>query len=215
MEEKIKLLVVDDHAVVRTGLSTWIATESDLELIGEAADGLEAVAKALELKPDVILMDLIMPKKDGIEAIVDILREDPNARILAVTSFPEKDKSIPAIKAGALGFITKDASPEEMQQAIRTVHQGMPWLSPDITRMLMHDNLLKQSSLPLDDPLTKRELEVLKLIAQGLSDADIANILVISKSTVNFHVTNILSKLQVKNRTQATLYAIKEGFITL
>ena len=126
MTEQINILIVDDHAVVRTGISAWIASEPDLFLSGEAADGEVAVAKAVELQPDVILMDLIMPKKDGIEAIQDIIRGNPEARILVITSFSEKDKAIQAIKAGAMGFMMKDTSPESMLQAIREVHQGNP-----------------------------------------------------------------------------------------
>lgn len=215
MTNKIRLLVVDDHAVVRTGLSAWIESETDLVLIGEAADGIEAFEKALALKPDVILMDLVMPKKGGIEAIQEITQEQPEARILVITSFSEKTKAIPAIQAGALGYIEKDTSPEEMLQAIREVHQGKPWLSPEITRMLMRNSTLKMSFTSSVEALTERELDVLKLITQGYSDVDIANELVISKATVRFHVTNILNKLQLKNRTQAALYAIKSGFVSI
>ena len=215
MTKKIRLLVVDDHAVVRTGLSAWIESESDLVLIGEAADGTEAFEKALALKPDVILMDLVMPTKGGIEAINDIIQEQPEAHILVITSFSEKTKAIPAIQAGALGYIEKDTSPEEMLQAIRDVHQGKPWLSPEITRMLMRNSALKIASSSSIAALTERELEVLKLIAQGYADVDIADALVISKATVRFHVTNILNKLHLKNRTQAALYAIKEGYVSI
>ena len=215
MTEKIRLLIVDDHAVVRTGISTWIDSEADLELVGEAADGVEAIEKALSTDPDVILMDLVMPKKDGIEAIADILQERPDARILVITSVSEKNQAIPAIRAGALGFIMKDTSPEEMLEAIREIHRGNPWLSPEITRMLMRNNANHKRSSTSKEPLTAREMDVLKLLARGLSDTDIADELFISKPTVRFHITNILTKLHLKNRTQAALYAIKEGYITL
>jgi NarL family two-component system response regulator LiaR len=215
MTKIIRLLVVDDHAVVRQGISAWIDSEVDLQLIGEACDGIEAVEKALALNPDVILMDLMMPKKDGIEAITDILREDPDAHILVITSFSEQIRAIPAINAGALGFIVKDTSPEEMLQAIRQVSQGNPWLSHEITRMLMRNRASKKPSTSLEDPLTKREIEVLKLIARGFSDVDIANELVISTTTVRFHISNILAKLHLKNRTQVALYAIKEGYVSI
>lgn len=215
MTEKIHLLVVDDHAVVRTGISAWAKSEADLELVGEAEDGIEAVEKALELEPDVILMDLVMPKKGGIEAITDIIREEPDACILVITSFSEKAKAIPAIKAGAMGFIMKDTSPEEMLQAIREVHRGNPWLSPEITRMLMRNSTSLIGTDTPKESLTERELDVLKLIAQGYSDVEIADDLVISKTTVRFHVSNILTKLHLKNRTQAALYAIKEGHVSI
>ena len=215
MTEKIRILIVDDHAIVRTGISAWIESEADLELVGEASDGAEAIEKALNLDPDVILMDLVMPKMDGIYAITNIIRENPNACILVITSFSEKTRAVPAIKAGASGFIMKDTSPEEMLQAIREVHQGNPWLSPEITRMLMRNNALQKSSHPFNKLLTERELDVLKLLAQGLSDEEIATELVISKATVRFHVTNVFQKLQLKSRTQAALYAIREGYVTI
>ncbi len=215
MTEKIKLVVVDDHAVVRTGISAWVASEPDLALVGEAADGKQGVAKALELKPDVILMDLVMPKKDGIEAIREIVRENAEARILMMTSFSEQAKSVEAIRAGAMGFILKDTSPEEMLRAIRDVHAGKPWLSAEITRALMHARRLHKEAAPESKQLTKREVEVLKLIAQGMSDAEIKSELTISKATVRFHVTNILAKLHLENRTQAALYAIRQRYVTV
>ena len=215
MTEKIRILVVDDHAIVRTGISAWIETEADLELAGEASDGVEAIEKALKLDPDVILMDLVMPKKDGIYAITNIIRENPNACILVITSFSEKTSAVPAIKAGASGFIMKDTSPEEMLRAIREVHRGNPWLSPEITRMLMRNNAEQKSHHHLKELLTARELDVLKLLAQGLSDEEIAAELVVSKATVRFHVTNVFQKLQLKSRTQAALYAIREGYVSI
>ena len=215
MTEHINILIVDDHAVVRTGISAWIASEPDLFLSGEAADGEEAVAKAVELQPDVILMDLIMPKKDGIEAIQDIIRGNPEARILVITSFSEKDKAIQAIKAGAMGFMMKDTSPESMLQAIREVHQGNPWLSAEITRMLIHEDIRTREAISPVEKLTAREMDVLQLIAQGLSDKDIAQQLSVSKATVRYHVTNILTKLHLDNRTQAALYAIRKGHVSI
>ena len=215
MTEQINILVADDHAVVRTGISAWIASEPDLVLRGEAADGEEAVAKALELQPDVILMDLVMPIKDGIEAIKEIIQVNPDARILVITSFSDKDKAIQAIKAGAMGFMMKDTSPEGMLQAIRAVQQGKPWLSNEITRMLMHEQRLTRETITPTDHLTDREVDVLKLIAQGLSDNDIADQLSISKATVRYHISNILAKLNLENRTQAALYAIREGYVSI
>ena len=215
MTEQINILVADDHAVVRTGISAWIASEPDLFLSGEAADGEEAVAKALELQPDVILMDLVMPNKDGIEAIKEIIQVNPDARILVITSFSDKDKAIQAIKAGAMGFMMKDTSPEGMLQAIRAVQQGKPWLSNEITRMLMHEQRLTREEISPTDHLTDREVDVLKLIAQGLSDNDIADQLSVSKATVRYHISNILAKLNLENRTQAALYAIREEYVSI
>lgn len=215
MTGQINILIVDDHAIVRIGLSAWIASEPDLALCGEAADGEEAVNKAHELKPDVILMDLVMPKKDGIEAIREIIQQDPGARILVITSFSEKDKAVQAIKAGALGFMMKDTSPENMLEAIQSVNQGNPWLSAEITRMLVHAELRSPEPIPPVEQLTERELQVLNLIAQGLSDKDIAIHLTVSKATVRYHVTNILNKLQLENRTQVALFAIRSGLVSL
>jgi len=215
MTEQINILVVDDHAVVRTGISAWIASEPDLFLSGEAADGEEAIAKALELQPDVILMDLILPKKDGIDAIKDIIQGNPEARILVITSFSEKDNAMQAIKAGAMGFMMKDTSPESMLQAIREVHKGNPWLSAEITRMLIHEDIRAKETISPVEKLTDREMDVLRLIAQGLPDKDIANQLTVSKATVRYHVTNILTKLHLENRTQAALYAIREGHVSI
>lgn len=215
MVEKIRILIADDHAVVRTGIAAWIDSEVDLELIGEASDGDEAVTKTLTLRPDVILIDLVMPGKNGIDAIADIIHEFPEASILAMTSFSEKENAVRAVRAGALGFMMKDTSPTETLQAIREVYLGNPWLSPELTRLLIHADQRQKVSTQLQSPLTEREIDVLKLIAQGSSDTDIADTLTVSKTTVRFHVSNILSKLRAQNRTQAALYAIKEGYVTL
>jgi two-component system, NarL family, response regulator LiaR len=211
----IRILIADDHAVVREGLKALIELKPDMTLVGEAADGVEAVAKALELQPDLILMDLVMPRKDGIEAIREIRRRDLPARILVLTSFAEDDKVFPAIKAGAMGYLLKDSSPQELIQAIREVYQGKASLHPSIAFKLIHE-LNQPPDLPLTvDPLTARELDVVRLVAQGCSNQDIAARLVVSERTVSTHVSNILSKLHVANRTQAALYALREGLVTL
>ena len=215
MSKTIRILIVDDHAVVRTGLSALIEVESDLELVGQAANGLSALEKFEELDPDVTLMDIIMPQMNGIEAIQEIIKKHPDAHILVLTSFAEDEKVIPAIKAGALGYILKDSSPDELIQAIRDVDEGKPSLHPSIARILMHDLHQEKSKSPLEEPLTEREKEVLVLVAQGSSNQEIAKELTISIATVRFHVTNILTKLHLENRTQAALYAIREGLITL
>ena len=215
MTEQIRILIADDHAVVREGLRALIETEPDMVLVGEAADGAEAVRMATAHNPDVILLDLVMPRMGGIEAIEQIRNTDHTARILVVTSFAEDDKVFPAIKAGALGYLLKDASPRELLHAIREVHLGEPTMHPTIARKLMRE-LQRPTKLPrTEDPLTQRELEVLRLVAQGLSNQAIADTLVVSERTVRTHVSNILGKLHLANRTEAALYALRERIATL
>lgn len=216
MSRPIKILLVDDHAVVRKGLSAILETEADFQVIGEAENGNQAVWKARSLQPDVILMDLVMPEKDGISAIKDIKKDDPQAKILVITSFAEDEKVFPAIKSGALGYLLKDSSPDELIQAIHEIYQGKASLHPTIARKLIME--LKQDepkAQPSEQVLTAREVEVLNLIAHGLSNQEIANQLMVSETTVRFHVSNILSKLHLANRTQAVLYALKEGYAKL
>jgi len=215
MAENIHILIVDDHLVVREGLRALIDVQPDMELVGEAADGVEAVQKARSLQPDVILLDLVMPHKGGLDAIGEIKEESPDMRILVLTSFAEDDKVFPAIKAGALGYLLKDSSAQELLQAIRDVYRGEPTMHPTIARKLMRELQRPPELPPTEDPLTEREVEVLKFVAQGLSNREIADILVISERTVRTHVTNILSKLHLANRTQAALYALREGLARL
>jgi NarL family two-component system response regulator LiaR len=215
MTENIRILIADDHAVVREGLRALIEVETGMELVGEAADGIEAVQKARSLHPDVILLDLVMPRMGGIEAIGEIKEEDPGARILVVTSFAEDDKVFPAIKAGALGYLLKDSTPRELIQAIRDVYQSEPTMHPTIARKLMRELQRPPKLPPTEEPLTERELEVLSLVARGLSNQEIGAKLFISERTVRTHVSNILSKLHLANRTQATLYALREGLARL
>ena len=211
MTETIHILIADDHAIVREGLRALIETERGMELVGEAADGVEAVLRARSLQPDVILLDLVMPRKDGIEAIGEIKQENPEARILVLTSFAEDDKVFPAIQAGALGYLLKDSSPQELLQAIREVYRGESSLHPAIARKLIRE-LNRPSDLPAtEEPLTEREVEVLILVARGLSNQEIAERLVVGERTVRTHVSNILGKLHLANRTQAALYAVREG----
>ena len=215
MTETIRILIADDHAIVREGLRALIDTKPDMELVGEAADGVEAVLKARSLQPDVILLDLVMPRKDGIEAIGEIKRENPEARILVLTSFAEDEKVFPAIQAGALGYLLKDSSPQELLKAIREVYRGESSLHPAIARKLIRE-LNRPSDLPAtEEPLTEREVEVLILVARGLSNQEIAERLVVSERTVRTHVSNILGKLHLANRTQAALYAVREGLAGL
>jgi NarL family two-component system response regulator LiaR len=215
VNEVIRILIADDHAVVRKGLITLIASEPGMEVVGEAADGIEAVSKARSLKPDVILLDMIMPRQNGIEAIRQIKQDDPQACILVITSFAEDQMIFPAIKAGALGYLLKDASPQQLLQAIYDVYKGESSLHPTIAFKLIRE-LNRSSDLPpTEDPLTERELITLKLVAQGLTNQEIADRLVISERTVANHIGSILSKLHVANRTQAALYALREGIARL
>lgn len=213
--ETIRILISDDHAVVREGLRTLIGTEPGMEVIGEAADGFEAVQQACALRPDVILLDMVMPRMDGLEAIKEIKRECPEAHILVLTSFSNDETVFPAIKAGALGYLLKNTTPERLLNAIRDVHLGKPSMSSDIANKLMRE-LQRTSDLPpTEEPLTEREMDVLRLVAQGLTNQEIAEKLVIGEGTVRTHVSNILGKLHLANRTQAALYALREGFAPL
>lgn len=213
--ESIRILIADDHAVVREGLRTLIGTEPGMEVLGEAADGIEAVQKAYTLRPDVILLDMMMPRKDGLEAIKEIIHQDPGARILVLTSFSHDDKVFPAIKAGALGYLLKNASPQALLRAIRDVHQGGRTMSPDIASKLMRELQRTSDLRPTEEPLTEREVDVLRLVAQGMTNQEIAETLIIGVGTVRTHVSNILAKLHLANRTQAALYALREGLSTL
>jgi two-component system, NarL family, response regulator LiaR len=206
----IRVLIADDHTVVRVGLRALIATEPGLELVGEAVDGLDAVRKARSLRPDVIVLDLVMPRKDGIQAAAEITQEDPGARILVLTSFAEEDKLVPAFKAGAVGYLLKDSAPQDLLQAIRDVAQGASSLHPQIAHQLIRA-LRQPAERAAAVPLTGREREVLRLVAQGLSNDAIAERLHVGERTVRSHISNILAKLQLANRTQLALYALRTG----
>lgn len=211
----IKVLVVDDHTIIRKGIQAMLALVPDIEVVGEAENGGEAVEQAKNLQPDVILMDLVMPEMDGIEAIRRIKAGQPEAHILVLTTFAGEDKIFPAIKAGALGYHLKDSDPDELVQAIRQVCQGESSLHPIIARKVLQELSHPSEHPPTPDPLTAREVEVLRLVAQGLDNREIAEKLVISEATVRTHVSHILSKLHLASRTQAALYALKEGLTTL
>ncbi len=215
METKtlIRVLVVDDHPIVRRGLANEIDLSADMQVIGEGENGLQAVLRAKELKPDVILMDIVMPEMDGIEATKEILKDNPSARILVLTSFTEEEKVNAAIKAGALGYILKDRHPEEVLVALREVSKGNPFLSPQITRKLFH-SLSKDEPEPTD-PLTDREKEVLQWVALGTPNKQIALKIGLSESTIRAHVSNILGKLNLENRSQLVLYAVRNELVDL
>jgi NarL family two-component system response regulator LiaR len=213
----IRVLLADDHAIVRSGVRALLATEPDIEVISEASNGAEAVAQAEAVRPDVILMDLVMPGLSGIEATRQITANLPGTRVLVLTSFAADEDVFPAIKAGAFGYLLKDSSPEELVRAIHQVHRGEPSLEPSIARkVLLELSQSRKEQQPLtEDPLTAREVEVLRLVALGYSNKDIAAKLSISELTVRTHVSSILSKLHLASRTQAALYALQKGITSL
>jgi NarL family two-component system response regulator LiaR len=214
-EYPIRVLIVDDHTIVRKGIKALLSETSDLQVVGEAADGLQGIQLSKELEPDVILMDLLMPKMDGIEATRRITAQQPQVRVLVLTSFVGDDKVFPAIKAGALGYLLKDSEPSELIRSIYKVYRGEPSLHPIIARKMMKEILEQPVVKPTPEPLTERELEVLQLVAKGLSNEDIAAQLTISEVTVRTHISHLLAKLHLANRVQATLYALREGISSI
>jgi len=225
-EATIKVLIVDDHAVVRQGLRTFLelqgevsdggGSELPIEVVGEAVNGVEAVKMARRLQPDVILLDLVMPEMDGIEAMRRILEDSPNSRVLILTSFGEEDRLFPAIRSGAQGYLLKDIPPGDLVQAVRAAYLGQVQLHPEVARKLM-SAVAAKVELPAGrapasfGELTERELEVLRLLAEGLNNREIAAKLVISDKTVKTHVSSILGKLHLEDRTQAAIYALRHG----
>jgi NarL family two-component system response regulator LiaR len=214
-ESKIKVLIVDDHQVVRQGLRTFLELQPDIAVLGEAGDGQAAVEMVSQLQPDVVLMDLVMPRLDGISATRQIKALGISVKVIALTSFTEDDKVFPAIQAGASSYLLKDVSPDELVEAIRAAHRGEARLHPEIVRKLMEQVAQQRGparqSLPHD--LTGRELEVVRLVAQGRSNHEIAQSLVISEKTVKTHISNILGKLQLDDRTQLAIFAINHGLV--
>lgn len=215
MSELIRVLIADDHQLVRQGLASLLSTKPGFEVVGQAADGVEAVELATSLRPDIILMDLLMPRKDGIEATREIKVDNPGSRILIITSFTEDENVYQAIKAGALGYLLKDSSPQDLIQAIHDVHEGKLSLRPNIALKLIEELNKPTTNKPTEDPLTERESEVLILVAKGKTNQEIAEELVVSERTIGAHVSNILSKLHLANRTQAALYALRKGLTDL
>jgi two-component system, NarL family, response regulator LiaR len=202
----IRVLIADDHAVVRQGLRTFLDLQEDIEVVAEAADGEEALAAAERERPDVVLIDLVMPRLDGIEAIRRLRETAPEVRAIVLSSFVDDDKLFPAVRAGAAGYLLKDVQPQELVEAIRTVHRGGALLHPQVAARLLQE-------MTTEDPLTPREREVLALIGRGMPNKIIARELSLSEKTVKAHVSSILAKLGVTDRTQAALYAVREGLV--
>ncbi|MER8006202.1 MULTISPECIES: response regulator transcription factor [unclassified Streptomyces] len=210
MADAIRVLLVDDHQVVRRGLRTFLEVQDDIEVVGEAADGAEGVARAEELRPDVVLMDVKMPGLDGVDALRRLRELDNPARVLIVTSFTEQRTVVPALRAGAAGYVYKDVDPDALAGAIRSVHAGHILLQPEVAIALLSQE--EANSTPgRAGSLTEREREVLGLIADGRSNREIARALVLSEKTVKTHVSNILMKLDLADRTQAALWAVRHG----
>jgi NarL family two-component system response regulator LiaR len=209
----IRVLIADDHAVVRQGLRTFLELQEEVEVVGDVSDGAAAVAAVGERRPDVVLMDLVMPGMDGVEAIRRISAEHPPTRVIALTSFLDDDKVFPAVRAGAAGYLLKDVGPQELVRAIRTVYGGEALLHPAVAARLMEEFAAPgRRPLPVDD-LTPRERDVLRELARGRSNKRIALELRISEATVKIHVSNVLRKLGVADRTQAALHAVQAGLV--
>jgi NarL family two-component system response regulator LiaR len=215
MSDPIRVFVTDDHSIIRKGIKAAMELFPDIEIVGEAANGKEALEKIKHNIPDVVLMDLIMPEMNGIETIEKLVSKYPNIRILVLTTFSGEELVFPAIKAGALGYHLKDSETEDLAKAIRQVAKGESSLHPAIARKVLQEISQPAETPRTPDPLTLREIEVLKLVAQGRENHEIAELLVISEATVRTHVSNIMSKLHLASRTQAALYALKEGLASL
>ena len=209
--KKIRVLVVDDESVVREGVVAILSYQSDLDVVAEAENGLQALEAARKTKPDVILLDMVMPKQDGLATIPKLREIVPEARILVLTSFAEADRVYQTIKAGALGYLLKDSTRVQLLQAIRDVAKGQASIHPSVALRVIHDIDHPSELMYTSEPLTPRELDTLRLIARGLSNQEIATALTVHERTVAKYVSNILDKLHLANRTQAALYAIREG----
>jgi DNA-binding NarL/FixJ family response regulator len=215
--QKIRVLIVDDHTIVRDGISALLEITGDIEVVGEAENGLEALKMVRELLPDVVLMDVSMPVMDGLESTRRINKELPKIKVLVLTQHDDKEYVFPVIEAGASGFISKVAASSELVAGIRAVYQGDSYLSPSVARLLVED--YQQGGIHLkSDPyegLTDREREVLKLAAEGYTTLEIADILVVSKKTIEGHKTNLMAKLGIRNRTELIKYALRKGITTI
>jgi NarL family two-component system response regulator LiaR len=214
-KEKIKVLIVDDHQIVRQGLRTFLELNQDINVVGEALNGADAVQQVRQLAPHVVLMDLVMPIMDGIEATRQIKALGQSVKVIVLTSFTEDDKVFPAIQAGASSYLLKDVSPDDLLEAVRAAYRGEPRLNPNIARKLMEQISSPSNSTNKNhlEKLTDRELDVVRLVASGCNNLQIAKQLVISEKTVKTHVSNILAKLNLDDRTQLAIYAIKNKLV--
>jgi two-component system, NarL family, response regulator LiaR len=213
--QPIQVLIVDDHTMVRKGIKALLSEYPDIYVVGEAANGVKAIELTESLKPDVVLIDLAMPVMDGIEAIKRITANHQGQRIIVLTSYTGDDKLFPAISAGALGYVLKDAQPEELVQSIRQVYAGEPALDPTTAWRILRGMSSVESTKPSTDELSERETEVLRLLTKGKTDQEIAKQLVLTDVTIRTHISRILSKLGLKNRVQAALYGIRSGLVSL
>ncbi len=211
----IRILIVDDHTIVRRGIKALLAEMDDMQVVGETDNGLEAIRLSRQLEPDVILMDLLMPKMDGMEATRQIIGQQPHMRVLVMTSFVHDEKIIPALKVGATGYVLKETEPEELIRSIRKAHRGEYVLAPGMARKMRNDSSEIAAAKPIPDPLTTRESDVLQLTVTGLTNDEIAARLVVSNRTVRSHISRLNTKLRIHNRVQATLYALRKGFCSL
>ena len=215
MTKPIRILIADDHTVVREGIRTMLEPKPDMLVVAEAVDGLDAIEKSENCQPDVVLIDLVMPRMTGHEAIPKILEQNPETKILVLTSFSEEATVIKAIQAGAKGYLLKDSSPQDLVQSIRRVYAGELWVHPQMMSKVLSKLIQPSKCESAKINITEREMDVLKLVATGMSNQEIAQALHISEGTVRFHVTNLLSKLELSNRTQLALYALRNGLASL
>lgn len=213
--ETISVMLIDDHRVVRQGLRDFLELQPDIEVVGEAPSGEEGVQLARELLPDVVLMDLVMPGIDGVETTRRVKAASPSSRVIVLTSFADDDKVFPAIKAGAISYLLKDISPEELAHAIRAAQRNEAVLHPEVAAKLMQEFSAPRPGEAPVDQLTPREMEVLRLIAKGKSNKEIADTLIVSEKTIKTHVSNILSKLHLADRTQAAIYALRQRLVPM
>ena len=211
----IRVLIADDHNIVRRGIKALLAQTDDVQIVGEADNGLDAVRLSRQLDPDIILMDVLMPKMDGIEATRRVTTSQPNVRVLVLTSFVHDDKVFSAIKAGAVGYLLKESEPAELIRSIHQIHRGEPSLDRSIARKIMNEFQGEPAVRPTPEQLTARELDVLQLLAKGLSDQEVAAQLAISDVTVRTHISHLLAKLRLANKVQAATYALREGIVSL
>ncbi len=213
--ETITVMLIDDHRVVRQGLRDFLELQGDIEIVGEASSGEEGVQLARELLPDVVLMDLVMPGIDGVETTRRLKAASPSSRVIVLTSFADDNKVFPAIKAGAISYLLKDISPEELAHAIRAAQRNEAVLHPEVAAKLMQEFSAPKGNEAMVEQLTARELDVLRLIAKGKSNKEIADTLIVSEKTIKTHVSNILSKLHLADRTQAAIYALKQRIVPM